>query len=171
MKRYSKVAFLLCLPVLALLVLPGIIRAQNAPQQVTLDLAEFTITPSSFTATQGQPVHFTLNNKGKFPHNVTFMMGSEMVTLLAQPVAGGQTANADFTFDQVGAWEMHCPVDSHAQRGMVGQVIVNAAAAPGMPVTGQPQDQLPMLMGGLAAIVVVTSGLVVRRLRASRVRD
>jgi len=170
MKRYSKVALLLCLPLLAFLVMPGVIRAQGAPQQVTLDLTEFSITPSSFTATQGQPVHFTLNNTGKFPHNVTFMMGTEMVTLMAQPIPGGQSATADFTFDQAGTWEMHCPVDSHAQRGMVGQVIVMAAAAPGMPVTGLPQDQLPMLVGGLAAIVLVTSGLAVRRRRASRVR-
>jgi plastocyanin len=170
MKRYSKVAFLLCLPMLALLLMPGAIHAQSAAQQVTLTLSEFTITPSSFTATQGQPVHFTLTNAGKFPHNVTFMMSTEMVTLLAQPLASGQSATADFTFDQIGTWDMHCPVDSHAQKGMVGQVIVAAAAAPGMPITGQPQGQLPLLAGGLAAIVLVTSGLLVLRRRAIRVR-
>jgi LPXTG-motif cell wall-anchored protein len=170
MKRFSKVAFLLCLPVLALLVMPGVIRAQSSPQQITLTLTEFSITPSSFTATQGQPVHFTLVNTGKFPHNVTFMMGTEMVTLEAQPLKSGETATADFTFDQAGTWDMHCPVDSHAQRGMVGQVIVNAAVAPGMPSTGQALDQLPMMVGGLAAILLVTGGLVVRRRKAARVR-
>ena len=168
MNRYTKVAFLLCVPLLALLVMPGSILAQSSPQQVTLTLTEFTITPSTFNVTQGQPVHFTINNTGKFPHNVTFMNGSEMVTLEAQPLAGGKSGTADFTFDQAGTWEMHCPVDGHAAKGMVGQVIVTAAAAPGMPVTGVAASQAPILVGGVLGLALIAGGVIFRRRRASR---
>jgi LPXTG-motif cell wall-anchored protein len=168
MNRYSKMAFLLCVPLLALLVMPGSILAQSSPQQVTLTLTEFTITPSTFTVTQGQPVHFTLNNTGKFPHNVAFMNGSEMVTLEANPIAGGQSATADFTFDQVGTWEMHCPVDGHAGKGMVGQVIVTAAAVPGMPITGAATSQAPLIVGGVLGLALIMGGVIFRRRKASR---
>jgi LPXTG-motif cell wall-anchored protein len=168
MNRYSKVAFLLCVPLLAMLVMPGSILAQSSPQQVTLTLNEFTIAPSTFTVTQGQPVHFTINNTGKFPHNVTFMQGAETVTLEAQPLAGGQSGTADFTFDQAGTWEMHCPVDGHAGKGMVGQVIVTAASAPGMPITGVAMSQAPLLVGGLLGMVLIAGGVMFRRRRANR---
>lgn len=167
MKSYLKVGALLCMALLALLVAPGAGRAQGS-QEVTLTMTEFSISPASFTVTQGQPVHFTIKNAGKFPHTVTFMKDAEMMTLTAQPLKGGESATADFTFDKAGTWNMHCPVDSHADKGMVGEVVVMDATSPGMPSTGQPFDQSPLLLGGLLGLTLLAGGLALGYRKAKR---
>ncbi|MEP6775161.1 MAG: cupredoxin domain-containing protein [Chloroflexota bacterium] len=165
MKGYFKAGSFLCMALLALLMVSATTHAQSTSQNVTVTLNEFAITPGTITVTQGQTIHFTVNNTGKFPHNITFMNGAAMTNLMAQPLNGGQSGTADFTFTQAGTWEMHCPVDSHAAKGMVGQVIVVAAA--GMPATGQGTDQTPLLVGGLLGIVFLTGGFVMLRRRSS----
>ena len=165
MRGYLKVGSFLCASLLALLMVSATTHAQSTSQNVTVTLNEFAITPGTITVTQGQTIHFTVNNTGKFPHNLTFMNGGVMTNLMAQPLNGGQSGTADFTFNQAGTWEMHCPVDGHAAKGMVGQVIVVAAA--GMPATGQAVDQTTPLLGGLLGIVLLTGGLVVLRRRSS----
>lgn len=121
------------------------------------------------TVTKGQVVHFSATNAGKFPHNVTFLNGTEKYDLFAQPLTTGQAGTADFTFDEAGTWKMYCPVDSHADKGMVGEVTVLAeqVTTPGMPTTGQGSDQSPFVVGLLGA-ALLGSGLAVRRRLASR---
>ncbi len=165
MRGYFKAGSFLCAALLALLLVSATTHAQGTSQNVTVTLNEFAITPSTITVTQGQTIHFTVNNTGKFPHNLTFMNGGVMTDLMAKPLNGGQSGTADFTFNQAGTWEMHCPVDGHATKGMVGQVIVVAAA--GMPATGQAADQTTLLLGGLLGIVLLTGGFAVLRLRSS----
>jgi plastocyanin len=165
MRGYLKAGSFLCAALLSLLLVSATTHAQSTSQNVTVTLNEFAITPGTITVTQGQTIHFTVNNTGKFPHNLTFMNGGVMTDLMAKPLNGGQSGTADFTFNQAGTWEMHCPVDSHAAKGMVGQVIVVAAA--GMPATGQAADQATLLLSGLLGIILLTGGLVVLRLRGS----
>ncbi|MDQ6693702.1 MAG: cupredoxin domain-containing protein [Chloroflexota bacterium] len=194
MKRNLTGGLLALAAMLALIVSPGLSRAQSS-QQVTLTLSEFMISPMTVNVPMGQPVHFIANNTGKYPHNVTFVVNDSPVTLFAQPLAGGASGEADMTFTAAGTWRMFCPVDSHADKGMVGQLIVAAAAAqaaptaadsgnseyggtssgasgassnvPGMPTTGQGSDSsLPL--AGVAGLALLVSGLVVRRRLAGR---
>lgn len=172
MKRRFEVALVLGIVLLALLVSPGSLHAQGTSQEVTFTLSEFTISPSTITVKAGTPVHFTMTNTGKYPHTVTFMKDSTMATLTAKPLAGGETASADYTFDTAGTWEMHCPVGNHAAQGMVGQVVVTAAdvvSAPGMPTTGQPEN-LFMLASGLLGLVLLSGGLIARRRQTQATR-
>lgn len=156
------------------LLLPGLAAAdapqQSAPQQISLNMSEFAFTPSSFTATVGQPVQITVHNVGKFPHNLSFELDSANVNqkVFASNVAAGQSATATFTFTAAGTWRMYCPVDSHAQRGMVGTVDVTAPGA--LPQTGA--GGMARLEGyvGAAVIAALLAGVVLvqRRSRAHR---
>ncbi len=166
MKRYSMVGFLICAALLVLLV-PGRAGAQAAPQEMTLNVSEFAITPDTFTATAGQPIHFTVNNTGKFPHSVSFVKDGTFLTVFAAPIAAGKSGVADFTFEEAGMWEMYCPVSNHAERGMTGMVTVLSNGAPGMPTTGQPDTSTMWLAGGLG-LLLLAGGLFARRQWAHR---
>jgi plastocyanin len=156
------------------LLLPGLAAAdapqQSTPQQISINMSEFAFTPSTFTATVGQPVQITVHNVGKFPHNLSFELDSANIDqkIFANNIAAGQSATATFTFTAPGSWRMYCPVDSHAERGMVGTVSV---AAPGaLPQTGS--GGLARLEGyaGAAVVVALLAGVVLvqRRARAHR---
>jgi plastocyanin len=162
MKRYSVLAALVSALLVAIVVAPGLTRAQSAPQEVSITLTEFTITPNNFTAAVGQPVRFTVNNTGKFPHSISFTKDGKFLTVFAQPIKAGASGVADFTFPSAGTWQMYCPVSSHAEQGMTGTVLVLTAGAPGMPSTGQPDGNLVAPAGVLAAGLVAV-GLFVRR--------
>ena len=166
MKRFAVWGVLLGMALLAVLVAPGISRAQAAPQQVMITFSEFAFSPNSITVTAGQPVQFMTTNGGKFPHNISFKHNGETYTVFAQPIKGGQPGMAEFTFDEAGTWEMYCPVGNHAAQGMVGQVTVLAATAPvaqpGMPSTGQGTTGW-LVPGALVGLVLLAGGLISRR--------
>lgn len=166
MRRYAPLAILAGVALLTLL-LSGVTRAQAAPQDMTITLSEFSLSPDHFTATQGQPIRFTVNNIGKFPHSVSFVKDGKFLTVFAQPIAAGQSGVAEFTFEEAGSWTMYCPVSTHAERGMTGTVTVLTTGAPGMPTTGQPLG-LGTLLAGLLAVGLLTAGLLVRRRGAGR---
>jgi uncharacterized cupredoxin-like copper-binding protein len=166
MKRYLTLG-ILALAALAAAILAPAFAAAQTEQTINLTLSEFMIMPGSFTVPLGQPVHFVVTNTGKFPHSVTFSKGGKFITLFGANLAPGTSGEADFTFTEAGTWTMYCPVDSHAERGMTGQVTVLAAGAPGMPTTGQADPgPLPWLL--LLGLVLVNGGLLLRRRFASR---
>jgi plastocyanin len=167
MRRYLTVALPLCAAFLAVLLAPGLIRAQAAPQTVTLTVTEFSISPADLTVVQGQTVHFVVNNTGKFPHSISFQKDGKVLNVFAAPIPGGKSGEADFTFEESGTWIMFCPVANHAERGMTGMAMVTALNAPGMPTTGQPADQ-SVLLAGLLGLALLAGGLVVRRRQAGR---
>jgi len=152
------------------LLLPGLAAAdapqQATPQQISINMSEFAFSPASFTATQGQPVEVTVHNVGKFPHNVAFELDSQNINqkIFASNIAAGQSATATFTFTTAGTWRMYCPVDSHAQRGMVGTVAVLAPGA--LPQTGAGGMANLSGLGGGAAIVGLLAGAVLLQRRA-----
>jgi LPXTG-motif cell wall-anchored protein len=113
---------------LALAALPS---RTDADQDVTIREVDFRLEPSSFTATVGEVVHFTVTNVGTRPHNVEVERESANIEqkLFDANLQPGETRTADFTFTQAGTWEMYCPVGNHKAMGMTGQVTVLAAAA------------------------------------------
>jgi len=119
---------------LALAVLPG---RTSADQSVTIREVDFKLEPSSFTATVGEVVHFTVTNAGARPHNLEVELESANMEkrLFDTNLQPGETRSADFTFTQAGTWEMYCPVDDHKGMGMTGDIMVMAAssAAPAPP--------------------------------------
>ncbi len=163
MKRISIPGLLTLAAAFMVLLAPSLASAQ-ASQQVTITGTEFSFAPADITVTQGQPVHFTFTNAGKYPHNVKIELPGQSIEkiLFDNNLQAGETAEADFTFNTPGDWDMYCPVDSHEAKGMKGMIHVMPAAA-GMPATGSPVNSLPMLsIGGLA---LVAAGILLQRRR------
>ncbi len=165
MKRFALWGVLLAAALFAVLLAPGLTRAQAAPQQVNITFSEFAFSPNDITVTQGRPIQFIATNSGKFPHNISFKYEGKTSTVFASPIRGGQPAMAEYTFADAGTWEMFCPVGNHAAMGMVGKITVLAAGAsatePGMPTTGQPSDSL--IPAGLVGLALLVGGLFARR--------
>lgn len=166
MKRIAAWSLLVCAALLALVVAPGVTRAQAGTQTVDITLSEFMFSMPALTVTQGQTVHFNATNAGKFPHSIAFKNGDKTMMLFATPIAAGQTGSADFVFTEAGTWQMYCPVGTHAAKGMVGTVTVQAmmvpAPAPGMPSTGTGNSGLDGLLA-LAGGALLAGGLLLRR--------
>lgn len=170
MKRYAPfgiLTFVALLALFGLLAAPALTQAQSSTQEVSMTLSEFAISPSNVTFTQGQAIHFSVTNTGKFPHNVTFMKDGKILDVFAAPLKGGQSGTADFTFGEAGNWDMYCPVGNHAAKGMVGQALVLSASTPGMPSTGHADEGL-LLAAGIFGMALLGSGLAARRLMAKR---
>src|SRR5215213_5121735 len=120
---------------LGALVLVGLLGASQAPLTlaqagpVTLTEKEFSIEPAEFSAPQGQAVQITVTNTGQYEHNLTVEGGGVEQTLFDTNLKPGETRTAEFTFAQGGEWEMYCPVGSHAEKGMKGEIKIEGAAA------------------------------------------
>ena len=121
---------------LALAVLPS---GTSADQSVTIREVDFRLEPSSFTATAGEVIHFTITNAGTRPHNLEVELESANIEkkLFDTNLQPGETRSADFTFTQAGTWEMYCPVGNHKDMGMEGDITV-LAASPAAPAPSQP---------------------------------
>ncbi len=154
--------------VIALLLAPTLTLAQGTTH-LTITGTEFAFSPMHATVPQGQAVQVTFTNAGKYPHNMTFEMESTKVeyTVFASPLMAGESRTGSYTFPMAGEWKMYCPVDSHEAKGMVGIITVEAAAAPGMPSTGNPTFLGLLLIA--VGLLGLTSGLALRtRSRAGR---
>jgi uncharacterized cupredoxin-like copper-binding protein len=161
MRRILSAGALALAGLLLVTLAPSLARAQT-PQTVNLTVTEFMITPMNFTATAGQPVHFTVTNTGKFPHSITFAKGTKFVTLFKTPIPSGASGTDDFIFPEAGTWQMYCPVGQHAEAGMTGSVQVLTAGTPGMPTTGMPTEVwMPLL--ALFALALTGAGLLLRQ--------
>lgn len=165
MKRYLTPGLLIVAAAFMVLLAPSLASAQSS-QQVTISGTEFSLNPSAISVPQGQVIHFTFTNSGKYPHNLKVELPSQSIekTLFSSNLQPGETRDADFTFTTAGNWEIYCPVDGHEANGMKGTLQVVAVAA-GMPATGSPATSLPLLsIGGLA---LVAAGLLVQWKRRS----
>lgn len=117
-------------------------RAAKRTIEVTIsDRMRFS--PDSITVRRGETVRFLLRNEGRQPHE--FVLGTkqdldEHAALMAKfpdmqhdepymaHVQGGQTAEIVWTFNRAGEFDFGCLIPGHYQAGMVGRVVVTAAA-------------------------------------------
>lgn len=118
-----------------------------SPQEVKLTAQEFSFTPNTVTLTVGQPVHLTVVNAGKLAHdiksdipiaNLTYIRAnndpSEQKANAAKGVFdvdfnAGATSEVTFTPTKPGTYPFKCDVPGHAEAGMTGTFVVQAAPA------------------------------------------
>src|SRR5689334_6313561 len=93
-------AVLLSGAVLVLGLSAGSAQAQQA-QTVNVTLSEFKIDPNPITVRAGTPVHFVVQNAGRFGHDLH--VEGQGASVEAAPgdstIAGGQSTTFDFTFN------------------------------------------------------------------------
>lgn len=99
-----------------------------SPKATAIQAAEFTISgsefffnPNTITAKAGQEVTIVFQNDGTVPHNWALPSAG----LTTATIAAGQTDTITFIApQQTGEFRIECTVPGHAERGMVGTLLV-----------------------------------------------
>ncbi len=81
---------------------------------------EFAFTPSTITVNKGDMVELTFKNTGKFSHNLAIAD----LNVKTQTISGSEQDVISFVVDKVGSFKFTCTVPGHADKGMVGTLIV-----------------------------------------------
>lgn len=89
-------------------------------QELVVEGNEFTFNPKTLTVKKGQPVKITLKNTGSFPHNLVFQNLNAQTSIIQK----GEETSVEFTPNETGQFPFVCTVDSHAEKGMQGTMIV-----------------------------------------------
>jgi len=99
-------------------------RSALPPRSIAVELTEFTITPTVYSAQTGEPLTFVVTNQGVLDHNVTILnpSGKELAHV---EVKSGQAARFDFHPSAPGGLQIICSIDGHYKAGMSAQLMVN----------------------------------------------
>lgn len=94
----------------------------SAPQEVTVGLDEWAITPGD--ATVAEDGRLVVRNDGGVPHT----LGIEGTDLETPTLAAGEQAELDLAGLAPGTYEILCTVGGHPELGMTGSVVIGASA-------------------------------------------
>lgn len=132
-----KRTFVVFIALLVSLVLAGC--GGSSTKSVTVNLREFSFTPSDFTVKAGQEVTLNLKNLGALNHNLHIMLiGSEVVQQWEDEdeahtiieignLDGGASTSVTFTAPETpGTYQFVCSIPGHFQQGMTGTMTVTA---------------------------------------------
>ena len=111
----------------------------GGPEQVSVNMREFSFTPDRLTVPAGAEISLTLRNLGALEHNFHFMkLGEEVTESWSEEdeagayysqgvIEGGGVQTVTFTAPNVpGDYQFLCSVPSHFELGMVGVLTVTA---------------------------------------------
>jgi uncharacterized cupredoxin-like copper-binding protein len=113
--------------------------------KITVELTDFTYTPSSITIPADQPVVLTIDNTGLVEHDFVVekidvtsvvaqdsgsehhMQGMDGTSYALHVSTGaGETNTLQFTALEPGTYKIFCSVEGHIEAGMIGELIVAA---------------------------------------------
>jgi uncharacterized cupredoxin-like copper-binding protein len=93
--------------------------------------SEFKLAPSSVTLSKPGTYAFKAENNGSVQHSLAIegkgvksKEGEEGEAELEQALDPGQSGVLTVSFQKPGTYEMYCPIDSHEDMGMKGEVVV-----------------------------------------------
>jgi manganese oxidase len=113
----------------------GAAGAAAQPQQLSISLKEFAITPSAIQAQAGVAMQIAVSNQGGTPHALAIdAAGKTVQTAELEP---GASATLDVPALAAGTYQAWCPVAGHKEAGMVATLIVGAGGT-GVGTSGMP---------------------------------
>ena len=100
--------------------------AASAATPIKVSEKEFSISGIPKTLKRGVKYTVTLNNKGKYPHDLLFdgKKVEDVGVHNKHAVKPGGTASFSITFPAAGTYEFYCAIKGHAAKGMKGEVKV-----------------------------------------------
>jgi FtsP/CotA-like multicopper oxidase with cupredoxin domain len=113
-----------------------------APQQLSVSLKEFAITPSTIQAEVGVPLQIAVTNQGGAPHALAIDTGTK--TIQTAQLDPGASATLDVPALTAGSYQAWCPVPGHKEAGMTAALVVGAAGS------GQAADTMPGMSGSMS---------------------
>jgi plastocyanin len=90
---------------------------------------EYSLTPSSVTLSKSGKYAFKATNNGQV--TPAFEIEGNGIEAKTGDISPGSSATLKVTLPKGGSYEMYCPVDSHKQHGMKGDVAVGTAGGSG----------------------------------------
>lgn len=82
--------------------------------------SEFSFTPKEVRMKAGETIVLLFTNEGAYPHNL--VIGD--LGLTSATIQKGESTNLEVTATKPGTYKMHCGIGNHAEKGMVGTLIV-----------------------------------------------
>jgi manganese oxidase len=113
---------------------------------VSVELTEFTITPSAVQVPAGGSLKVT--NIGAAAHNVT-VTGTDVATA---ELAAGESEELDLSSLEPGEYEILCSIPGHAESGMTGALTITESGDAGGPSSGGTSGMAGMSDGETAAM-------------------
>ncbi len=110
--------------------------AAGASTTLTVDLADFTFLPATFTVPAGKEITVSVTNKGANVHEFVIMKSGIKVNppfgdkdegniyWEIDDVQPGQTKTGKFTAPSPGTYQVVCGQPNHIEKGMVGTLTV-----------------------------------------------
>jgi plastocyanin len=144
--------------------------AVYAQSTATVVMQEFSFNPGRMVVSAGRDT-FTLENSGRFPHNVHIEGNGVSLDLKPDgPVPGGESFSGAVNLP-AGTYDIWCPVSNHREQGMTGTLTVAGTAAGGaaqvptaLPRTGDADPGLPVGQAGMVGgLLLLGAGWFVRR--------
>jgi uncharacterized cupredoxin-like copper-binding protein len=99
--------------------------ASGGGQTVNISETEYKLDPSDPTVQAGT-VSFKATNDGSITHSLE-VEGPNGEQKLQPDLAPGQSGTLTVDLSQPGKYEFYCPIDSHRERGMEGEITVSGA--------------------------------------------
>jgi uncharacterized cupredoxin-like copper-binding protein len=96
---------------------------------LTVSESEFKITPKTDSVAATGSVAITVHNTGKVIHSLAVQTPSGIVK--TSPIQPGATASLTVSLTKTGSYRLYCPIDHHAQLGMVARLTVGGAPTAG----------------------------------------
>jgi uncharacterized cupredoxin-like copper-binding protein len=96
---------------------------------ITVSEKEFSLSPNSISVAKTGTYAFKAMNNGTTTHALE--VEGNGVEAKTGNISPGSSATLKVKFSKNGSYEIYCPVDSHKQQGMKGDVTVGAASGGG----------------------------------------
>jgi len=132
-----------------LMVVPAAMSGM-ATRTVNIEMGEWGFTPGRITVKPGEVIHFVVHNSGKLAHEFMFMPAIAMQALNyriqradwtlteheaifeQEVVLPGDSLEVTLKVMEPGSWMFMCMFPYHIQFGMMGMMMSDGAAMPGM---------------------------------------
>jgi plastocyanin len=109
-------------------------KASTSGGSLSVSETEFKITPKDASVPSTGTIAITAHNNGKIIHALAVRTPSGVVR--TPPIQPGGSAILTVSLTKAGSYRLFCPIDHHAQLGMVGTLTVGGAAAGGAGTAG-----------------------------------
>jgi len=105
----------------------------SASDEIPVQLADYTITPSTLSPREGGTITLSIINNGPSSHAIE-IEGNGVEEETGTINTGDR---AKLTVDlKPGTYEMYCPIGDHRSRGMEGSIVVRGGSGSGGTTTG-----------------------------------
>ena len=96
-------------------------------QTITIDESEYKLDPATVNLDAAGTYEFEVVNKGTIVHALEIEGGD--LEEETEPIPAGESATLTVSLADDTTYELYCPIDSHADQGMKGSIVVGTGGS------------------------------------------